>query len=84
MPNPILRAGYEFYFHRVLPVVAGWITGARDAYTYLPASVSKFPAAPELAERMTEAGFTEVTYERFACGALALHRGRKISLSKCY
>ena len=84
MPNPILRAGYEFYFHRVLPVAAGWITGARDAYTYLPASVSKFPAAPELAERMTDAGFGEVTYERFACGALALHRGRKISLSKCY
>ena len=77
MPNPILRAGYEFYFQRVLPVVAGWITGARDAYTYLPASVSKFPGAPELAEQMKAAGFIEVTYERFAGGALALHRGRK-------
>ncbi len=78
MPNPVLRAGYEFYFHCVLPVVAGWITGARDAYTYLPASVSKFPGAPELADRMRAAGFQEVTYERFACGALALHRGRKL------
>ncbi len=77
MPNPVLRAGYQFYFHRVLPVVAGWISGARDAYAYLPASVSKFPGAPELVERMTAAGFEEVTYERFACGALALHRGRK-------
>lgn len=77
MPNPILRAGYEFYFHRVLPVVAGWVSGARDAYSYLPASVSKFPDAVELAERMRAAGFNYVTYERFACGALALHRGIK-------
>ncbi len=77
IPNPVLRAGYEFYFTRVLPVVAGWISGARDAYTYLPASVSKFPAAPELAARMTEAGYVNVRYERFALGVLALHLGEK-------
>jgi demethylmenaquinone methyltransferase/2-methoxy-6-polyprenyl-1,4-benzoquinol methylase len=77
IPNRVLRAGYELYFHRVLPVVAGWLSGARDAYTYLPASVSRFPDAPELAERMRGAGFAEVGFERFAGGALALHRGIK-------
>jgi demethylmenaquinone methyltransferase/2-methoxy-6-polyprenyl-1,4-benzoquinol methylase len=68
-------AAYNFYSRRLLPVIGGWITGARDAYRYLPESIGKFPAAPELAERMRAAGFARVTYEYLTGGTVALHIG---------
>jgi demethylmenaquinone methyltransferase/2-methoxy-6-polyprenyl-1,4-benzoquinol methylase len=51
------------------------VSGAPDAYTYLPESVRKFPAAPELAEDMRRAGFEAVSYRYLTAGAVALHLG---------
>jgi demethylmenaquinone methyltransferase/2-methoxy-6-polyprenyl-1,4-benzoquinol methylase len=76
-PNPLVRGFYGFYSSRVLPVIGGFISGQRDAYTYLPESVRKFPAAPELASAMEQAGFTRVSYKRMTLGVVALHTGRK-------
>jgi demethylmenaquinone methyltransferase/2-methoxy-6-polyprenyl-1,4-benzoquinol methylase len=75
-PNRAFRALYNFYSRRILPVIGGAISGARDAYTYLPESVQKFPDAPELAERMRTAGFQEVRFIRMTFGIVALHLGR--------
>src|SRR5690349_15406455 len=44
-PNPTFRALYNFYSRRILPLLGGVISGNRDAYTYLPESVRKFPNA---------------------------------------
>ncbi len=33
---------FRFYFHHVLPRVGGWISGDREAYSYLPRSVGDF------------------------------------------
>jgi demethylmenaquinone methyltransferase/2-methoxy-6-polyprenyl-1,4-benzoquinol methylase len=74
--NPAFAALYGFYSRRILPVIGGAISGARDAYTYLPESVRKFPDAPELAERMRAAGFAEVRFIRMTFGIVALHLGR--------
>ena len=75
-PNAALRrALYGFYSRRVLPWIGGALSGSRDAYRYLPESVRKFPAAPQLAEDMRRAGFSNVTYERFTGGIVALHIG---------
>jgi demethylmenaquinone methyltransferase / 2-methoxy-6-polyprenyl-1,4-benzoquinol methylase len=74
-PNAAFGAVYGFYSRRVLPWIGGMLTGSRDAYTYLPESIRKFPAAPELAEDMRHAGFANVTYERFTGGSVALHIG---------
>jgi demethylmenaquinone methyltransferase/2-methoxy-6-polyprenyl-1,4-benzoquinol methylase len=74
--NPAFAALYGFYSQRILPVIGGAISGARDAYTYLPESVRKFPDAPELAERMRAAGFPEVRFVRMTFGIVALHLGR--------
>jgi demethylmenaquinone methyltransferase/2-methoxy-6-polyprenyl-1,4-benzoquinol methylase len=46
-----------------------------SAYTYLPASVKRFPAADALAALMREAGFTEVRYRLLAGSIVALHTG---------
>lgn len=75
-PNALFRAAYEFYSSRLLPRLGGWLTGHRSAYSYLPSSVGRFPAAPELAERMRAAGFHSVTFRYFTGGIAALHLGQ--------
>jgi len=77
-PNALLAALYGFYSRNVLPVIGGWISGSRDAYTYLPESVRKFPDAPGLAQQMREVGFENVRYERMTAGIVALHLGERL------
>ncbi len=59
----------------MLPAIGGLISGYRDAYTYLPESVRKFPGPEELARQMTESGFSSVQFERMTGGVVALHIG---------
>jgi len=75
-PNALFRAFYNLYSRRILPWIGGLISGSRDAYTYLPESVRKFPTAPELAAMMRSAGFAEVSFEYLTGGIVALHLGR--------
>jgi demethylmenaquinone methyltransferase/2-methoxy-6-polyprenyl-1,4-benzoquinol methylase len=74
-PNPAFRALYNFYSRRILPVIGGALSGSRDAYTYLPESVRKFPGPEELAEAMRRAGFATVRYRLMTGGIVALHIG---------
>jgi demethylmenaquinone methyltransferase/2-methoxy-6-polyprenyl-1,4-benzoquinol methylase len=76
-PNRVFAAVYRFYSGRLLPLIGGALTGSRDAYEYLPESVSKFPDAPALAEDMRSAGFADVSYEYLTGGIVALHMGEK-------
>ena len=75
-PNAAFAAVYNWYSRKVLPVVGGVISGTREAYEYLPASVRKFPEAPELAQMMRDAGFAPVEWEYLTFGIAALHIGR--------
>ena len=76
-PNALFRAFYGFYSRQVLPRVGALISGSKDAYTYLPESVKKFPVAGVLADEFREAGFGEVEYELLTFGIVALHLARK-------
>jgi len=75
-PNAAFRALYNLYSRRILPWIGGALSGSRDAYTYLPESVSRFPSASELAEDMRSAGFAEVRFEYLTGGIVALHLGK--------
>ena len=70
-------AAFHFYFHRVLPVIGRAVSKHRDAYTYLPESVTTFPAPEELAAHMSDAGFSGVQFELLAGGICALHYGTR-------
>jgi len=74
-PNAAFGALYNFYSRRILPVIGGALSGNRDAYTYLPESVRKFPTADELAAEMRRAGFRQAGYEYLTGGIVALHLG---------
>jgi demethylmenaquinone methyltransferase/2-methoxy-6-polyprenyl-1,4-benzoquinol methylase len=75
--NRLFAALYGFFSTRVLPWLGGMISGSRDAYSYLPESIRKFPGAEELAKQMQAAGFSSVEFERLTFGAVALHLGKK-------
>ena len=75
--NRFFGALYGFFSRRVLPFVGGLISGSREAYSYLPESIRKFPGAEDLARQMRDAGFSSVEFERLTFGAVALHLGRK-------
>lgn len=72
-PHPLFRRLYAAYFHHVLPRLGGWVSGRRDAYAYLPASVSRFPRPETLARRIRGAGFREVSWTLLSGGIAALH-----------
>ena len=75
--NRAFGAVYRFFSTRVLPRVGGIISGSREAYSYLPESIRKFPDAEELSAAMRAAGFARVEIERMTGGAVALHLGWK-------
>jgi demethylmenaquinone methyltransferase/2-methoxy-6-polyprenyl-1,4-benzoquinol methylase len=73
-PRGLLRPFYKLWFEGLVPL-AGKLLPGGSAYTYLPASVRRFPEAKELAELMDSAGFEQVRYRFFAGGIVALHTG---------
>jgi demethylmenaquinone methyltransferase / 2-methoxy-6-polyprenyl-1,4-benzoquinol methylase len=75
--NAVLRPLFSLYFSRLLPWMGGVISGSRSAYTYLPASVQKFPDQSQLSLLMEQAGFVQVGYENLTGGIAALHMGRR-------
>ena len=75
--NAILRPLFNLYFRKLLPWMGGLISGSLSAYTYLPASVQKFPDQSQLSLLMEQAGLDQVGYENLTGGIAALHMGRR-------
>jgi len=76
-PSALIRAVYHQYFYKLLPRVAGAISGNRTAYRYLADSIVSFPNAADLAARMRSAGFDDVRWELLTFGVAAIHVGIK-------
>jgi demethylmenaquinone methyltransferase/2-methoxy-6-polyprenyl-1,4-benzoquinol methylase len=76
-PKGLIGKLYRIYFRRVLPAVGTLISGVRGPYTYLPASVERFPAPSEMLDRMRRAGFREAAWTPYTMGIAGLYRGRK-------
>jgi demethylmenaquinone methyltransferase/2-methoxy-6-polyprenyl-1,4-benzoquinol methylase len=67
---------FRLYFRHVLPNVGGIISGSKEAYRYLPASVAKFPSRTELAAMMKNLGFIDVRIYSWNFGCVVLHSAR--------
>ena len=74
-PRGPLRIFYSLWFDRIVPLLGKVLPGGA-AYTYLPASVKRFPDAESLAALLREAGFADVSVRRFGGGIVALHVAR--------
>lgn len=73
-PRGVLAPFYRVWFERIVPALGRVLPGG-DAYTYLPASVRRFPGVEELADLLASSGFGAVRYRTFAGGIVALHIG---------
>jgi len=73
----LTKAGYGLYSRILLPAIGGIVSGSREAYTYLPESIGKFPHADELRDLMIAHGFLKTDYELLTGGIAALHVGTK-------
>jgi demethylmenaquinone methyltransferase/2-methoxy-6-polyprenyl-1,4-benzoquinol methylase len=73
-PRGALAPFYRVWFDRVVPLLGKILPGGA-AYTYLPASVRRFPAPADLAALLERTGFANVQYRLFAGGIVALHTG---------
>ena len=76
-PEPWLKPFYRFYLQTILPTVAKWATGNRDAYEYLVGSINQFPHKDALSAELEAAGFKSVTATGMTGSIVALHIGRK-------
>jgi len=72
-PSPWFRPLYYFYLQRVLPRLAGIITGDRAAYEYLGRTIGEFPDRPCLSAEIRDSGFSAVTASGLSFGIVALH-----------
>ena len=67
----------NFHLHTTIPFLGIWITGDKQAYSYLPASTERFLPAEELASCLLSAGFRQISFQRYMFGTIAIHRGMK-------
>lgn len=72
-PARWFRGIYLFYLRHVLPSVAGWLTGDRQAYVYLNRTIEQFPNRAALTEEIRAAGFASVEAHGLTAGTVALH-----------
>jgi demethylmenaquinone methyltransferase / 2-methoxy-6-polyprenyl-1,4-benzoquinol methylase len=76
-PKGLLGSLYRIYFKQVLPRIGTIISGVSGPYAYLPASVERFPAPPQMIERMKAAGFAQASWTPYTFGIAGLYRGKR-------
>jgi demethylmenaquinone methyltransferase / 2-methoxy-6-polyprenyl-1,4-benzoquinol methylase len=75
-PRGLLRPFFSLWFDRIVPLLGKVLPGGR-AYTYLPASVRRFPGAEELVALLERNGFEHVRVRLLGGSIVALHTGAK-------
>jgi demethylmenaquinone methyltransferase/2-methoxy-6-polyprenyl-1,4-benzoquinol methylase len=75
-PRGVLRPFFRLWFDGLVPAAGRFLRGGA-AYSYLPASVRRFPGPEDLAAAMRRAGFTQVGWRLLGGGIVALHVGRR-------
>ena len=76
-PQAWFRPLYFFYLRRILPFIAGMVTGDRAAYMYLNDTITQFPNRDQLSAEILAAGFSNVTARGLTFGIVALHEAGK-------
>jgi demethylmenaquinone methyltransferase / 2-methoxy-6-polyprenyl-1,4-benzoquinol methylase len=75
-PRGLLKPFFQLWFDVLVPL-AGRVLPGGKAYTYLPASVRRFPGPDDLSTLLERAGFEGVRYRLLGGGSVALHVGTR-------
>ena len=68
------RTAYMEYLMKALPKVARAVSSNPDAYVYLAESIRAWPTQEQLAQRIADAGWTDVQWRNLTGGIVALHK----------
>ena len=75
-PKGLIKLPYNLYSQHIMPTVGGWLSGNRDAYTYLPRTSATFPAGNNFIKLMEEAGtFAEKRFVKLTGGIAYIYVG---------
>jgi demethylmenaquinone methyltransferase / 2-methoxy-6-polyprenyl-1,4-benzoquinol methylase len=72
-PGGLVGKLYSVYFRRILPAVGRMICGRDGPYSYLPASVERFPAPPELLALLRACNYTDCAWKPYTFGIAGLY-----------
>lgn len=75
--NPLISKLYDGFSFGVIPHIGQAIANDRDSYQYLVESIRKFPKQRVLQHRLSQAGFSNTSYENLTFGVAAIHYGIK-------
>lgn len=73
LPAGVMCAPYRLYLHHVLPKMAGFLTGQKDAYEYLGGSIEQFPSGDTMMALLEKSGFGEATAKPMTFGVVSLY-----------
>jgi demethylmenaquinone methyltransferase/2-methoxy-6-polyprenyl-1,4-benzoquinol methylase len=74
---PIVRPMYVFYLEKIMPRIAGLLTGHRDAFEYLCQSIERFPSGKDMEALLTANGFASATTKPLSFGIASLYIAQK-------
>ncbi len=77
LPQNLLRTPYRWYLHRILPRIAGIMTGHREAYDYLADSIEAFPCGQDMINLLKSCGYDHITAEPLNGGIAGIYTARK-------
>lgn len=73
LPTGVMCAPYRLYLHHVLPKMAGFLTGQKDAYEYLGGSIEQFPSGDAMIALLEKSGFGEATAKPMTFGVVSVY-----------
>jgi demethylmenaquinone methyltransferase / 2-methoxy-6-polyprenyl-1,4-benzoquinol methylase len=75
--NPLVKAGYDFYFSYITPAVGKIFSKDTRAYSYLTESVKAFPNNEKFIAVMNRLGYQNTGFQTLSLGIAAIYEGRK-------
>jgi demethylmenaquinone methyltransferase / 2-methoxy-6-polyprenyl-1,4-benzoquinol methylase len=73
LPGGILRGPYRWYLHRILPKLAGLLTGQTDAYEYLGGSIEEFPSGKAMCDLIQQQGYKDAHVIPLSLGVASIY-----------
>ncbi len=75
--NRVVKPLYFFYLNKILPWVAGLVSGDKEAYEYLASSIAQFYEPEALLSMMRAAGFGKSYCRQLTFGIVTIYVGVK-------
>jgi demethylmenaquinone methyltransferase/2-methoxy-6-polyprenyl-1,4-benzoquinol methylase len=75
--NKVWKRCFDVYFYQIVPIIGQIVGGSKQAYTYLPQSLTNHPNADDLRARFERCGFHDAGVVRLMGGAIAINYGSK-------